>query len=97
LHPAALPDVPTVQQAGMAGYDAASWNAVAAPAGTPAEVVDTPGRANRDAVASSAVRTLLEGLGMRLQAGTPEQARTLLAGEIQRWVEVIRGAKIEAE
>jgi tripartite-type tricarboxylate transporter receptor subunit TctC len=94
---AALPDVPTVQQAGMAGYDVASWNAIAAPAGTPPEVVDTLGRAIRDAVASPAVRTRLEALGMRLQAGTPEQARTLLTGEIQRWAEVIRSAKIEAE
>jgi tripartite-type tricarboxylate transporter receptor subunit TctC len=94
---AALPGVPTVQQAGIAGYDVASWNAVAAPAGTPADVVDTLGRAIRDAVASPAVRTRLEGLGMRLQAGTPEQARTLLASEIQRWAEVIRSAKIEAE
>lgn len=94
---AALPGVPTVQQAGIAGYDVASWNAIAAPAGTPADVVDTLGRAIRDAVASPAVRTRLEGLGMRLQAGTPEQARTLLASEIQRWAEVIRSAKIEAE
>jgi tripartite-type tricarboxylate transporter receptor subunit TctC len=93
----ALPDVPTVQQAGIAGYDVTSWNAIAAPAGTPPEVVDTLGRAIREAVASPAVRSRLEGLGMRLQAGTPEQARALLAGEIRRWGEVIRNARIEPE
>ena len=45
----ALPEVPTVQEAGLAGYDVASWNALAAPAGTPPEVVERLGRAARDA------------------------------------------------
>jgi len=93
----ALPDVPTVGQAGVAGYDVASWNALAAPAGTPPEVIDRLGRAAREAVATPAVREKLGRLGVRLQAGTPADMQALLAAEIRRWGEVIRKAGIEPE
>jgi tripartite-type tricarboxylate transporter receptor subunit TctC len=93
----ALPDVPTVQQAGIAGYDVASWNALAAPAGTPAEVIDRLNRAAREAVASPAVRERLGKLGMRLQGSSPAELQALLVGEIKRWGDVIRTAKIEPE
>ena len=92
-----LPEVPTVRQAGVAGYNVASWNALAAPAGTPPEVIDKLGRAAREAVASSAVQERLGKLGMRLQGSTPAELQALLASEIQRWGAVIRAAKIEPE
>jgi tripartite-type tricarboxylate transporter receptor subunit TctC len=91
----ALPDVPTVQQAGVAGYNVASWNALAAPAGTPPEVIALLGRAARDAVASPAVQDKLVRLGMRLQGSSPAELQTLLASEIQRWGDVIRAARIQ--
>lgn len=94
---AALPDVPTVQQAGVAGYDVASWNAIAAPAGTPPAVVEQLNRAVREAVASPAVQDRLGKAGLRLAAGTPAELQALLAGEIRRWGDVIRAAKIEPE
>jgi tripartite-type tricarboxylate transporter receptor subunit TctC len=93
----ALPDVPTVAQAGVAGYDVASWNALAAPAGTPPEVIERLGRAAREAVASPAVREKLGKLGVRLQASTPAEMQALLGSEIRRWGEVIRKAGIEPE
>lgn len=93
----ALPEVPTVQQAGVAGYDVASWNALAAPAGTPPEVIERLNRAVREAVAAPAVQERLGKLGMRLAAGTPAELQALLAGEVQRWAAVIRAAKIEPE
>ncbi len=93
----ALPQVPTVQQAGVAGYDVASWNALAAPAGTPAGVVETLGRAAREALAVPETRDKLARLGVRVQAGTPSELQALLASEIARWGRVIRAAKIEPE
>jgi tripartite-type tricarboxylate transporter receptor subunit TctC len=93
----ALPDVPTVAQAGVAGYDVASWNALAAPAGTPPEVIDRLGRAAREAVASPAVREKLSRLGVRMQASTPAEMQALLGSETKRWGEVIRKAGIEPE
>lgn len=93
----ALPEVPTVQQAGVAGYDVASWNALAAPAGTPPEVIERLGRAAREAVASAAVREKLGKLGMRLQGSSPAEMQALLGQEIKRWGEVIRKAGIQPE
>jgi tripartite-type tricarboxylate transporter receptor subunit TctC len=93
----ALPDVPTVQQAGLAGYNVASWNALAAPAGTPPEVVAVLQRAVREALSTAAVQDKLGRIGMRLNASTSAELQTLLASEIRRWGEVIRKAKIEPE
>lgn len=92
---ASLPDVPTVQQAGVPGYQVASWNALAAPAGTPPEVVAALNRAAREAVASAAVQDKLGRMGMRLAASSPAELGSLLSSEIRRWGEVIRRAKIE--
>ncbi len=93
----ALPEVPTAQQAGVAGYSVASWNALAAPAGTPPEVLERIGRAAREAIVAPAVQQRLGSLGLRLQGSTGAEMQVLLASEIRRWGEVIRAAKIEAE
>jgi len=93
----ALPDVPTVAQAGLAGYSVASWNALAAPAGTPPAVLAVLGAAVRDALATPALRNKLAPLGVRVQGSTPAELQALLASETQRWGAVIRAAKIEPE
>ncbi|MBL0727857.1 tripartite tricarboxylate transporter substrate binding protein [Piscinibacter sp. HJYY11] len=93
----ALPEVPTAMEAGVAGYNVASWNALAAPAGTPAAVVEVLNRAAREAVASPAVRDKLARLGMRVAASSPAELEKLLASEIDRWSAVIRAARIEPE
>ena len=93
----ALPVVPTAAQAGVANYDVASWNALAAPAGTPPEVIAQLNRAVREAVASQPVQDRLGKLGMRLRAGTPAELQALLSSEIRRWSDVIRAARIEPE
>jgi tripartite-type tricarboxylate transporter receptor subunit TctC len=93
----ALPEVPTVQQAGVAGYQIASWNALAVPAGTPAPVIERLGQAAREALASPAVRERLGKLGMRLEGSTPSELQALMTSEIKRWGELIRAAKIEPE
>ncbi|WP_119155483.1 Bug family tripartite tricarboxylate transporter substrate binding protein [Caldimonas tepidiphila] len=94
---ATLPDVPTVQEAGVPQYDVASWNALAAPAGTPKAVIDKLNAAAREAVASPAVQQRMKELGMRGQTGTPAEQQALLASEIKRWREVITAAKIQPE
>lgn len=93
----ALPDVPTAIEAGVAGYDVSSWNALAAPAGTPPDVIEALHRAAVEAVATPAVQGKLGRLGMRVAASTPAELQRLLGAEIRRWGEVIRAAKIEPE
>jgi tripartite-type tricarboxylate transporter receptor subunit TctC len=93
----ALPGVPTAVEAGLGGYNVASWNALAAPAGTPSNVLGQLNRAVRDALASATVSDRLAALGVRVAASTPDEMERLLAHDIRRWGEVIRAAKIEPE
>jgi len=93
----ALPSVPTAIEAGVAGYNVASWNALAAPAGTPPEVIELLNRTAREALASPAVKDKLAKLGVRVAGSTPAELDRLLASEIERWGTVIRAAKIEPE
>jgi tripartite-type tricarboxylate transporter receptor subunit TctC len=94
---AALPEVPTVKESGLASYDVASWNALAAPARTPRAVVERLQRAALQALAMPSVQSQLQTLGVRAQGGTPERMRQLLSSEIKRWSEVIVQAKIERQ
>lgn len=94
---AGLPDVPTVKESGLAGYAVASWNALAAPKGTPAAVIERLQRAALQALALPTVQSQLRSLGVRAQGGTPEAMRQLLAAEIKRWSAVIVQAKIEQQ
>lgn len=93
----ALPVVPTAIEAGVPGYNVASWNALAAPAGTPPAVIELLNRAAREAVASPAVQDKLGKLGMRVASSSPAELERLLASEIDRWGAVIRAARIEPE
>ncbi|HEX6722073.1 MAG TPA: tripartite tricarboxylate transporter substrate binding protein [Burkholderiaceae bacterium] len=94
---AGLPNVPTVQESGLAGYMAASWNALALPAGTPTPVVLRLHQAAQQALAVPAVQAQLQTLGVRAQGSSPEQLQRLLADEIRRWSQVIQAAQIERQ
>ena len=89
-----LPDVPTVAEAGLPGYQASSWNGVAAPARTPKAVIDKLNREINAAVSSPDVRQRLEQLGVDARAGTPVELRELLDSEIAKWGDVIERAHI---
>jgi tripartite-type tricarboxylate transporter receptor subunit TctC len=94
---AALPEVPTMREAGVADYEVASWNALAAPVKTPQAVIDRLNAAANEALKTPAVADKLLSLGVRPQGGTPAQLQQLLAREIAHWRQVITAAKIEPE
>jgi len=94
---ALLPNVPTVQEEGIARYDVASWNALAVPAKTPKDIVAKLTLAANDALKSPEVVAQLQRLGVRPQGSTPEQMTQLLASEIKRWGDVIKTSKIETQ
>ena len=81
----ALPDVPTMREAGVADYEVASWNALAAPAKTPTAVIERLNAAANEALKNPAVQERLLALGVRAQGGTPQQLQTLLASEVRHW------------
>jgi tripartite-type tricarboxylate transporter receptor subunit TctC len=89
-----LPDVPTVAESGVPGYQASSWNGVAAPAKTPRPVIERLNREVNAALADPEVRKRLSALGVEVRPGTPEALRELLVSEIAKWRAVIERAKI---
>lgn len=92
-----MPEVPTVTESGIADFNVASWNALAAPARTPNEIVARLNKEINAALASPDVRARLAELGVEARGGTPGEARELLANEIRRWSEVIAKAGIERQ
>lgn len=94
---AGLPDVPTVSESGVPGYQASSWNGISAPAKTPKAVIDRLNREITAAVATPAVKQRLQELGVEARASTPEALKELLVAEIAKWRAVIERAKIEKQ
>jgi len=92
-----LPEVPTVAESGVPGYQASSWNGIAAPAKTPKGVVDRLNREVNAAAAAPDVRKRLQDLGVEARAGTPAALGALLVSEIAKWRAVIERAKIEKQ
>ena len=92
-----LKDVPTAVQSGLTNFSAASWNALAAPAKTPKDIVTRLNREVKAALDSPDVKKRLLDLNIDATYSTPEQLATLLAAEIRRWSEVIAKAKIPTQ
>src|SRR5690606_30065656 len=89
-----LPEVPTAKESGVPGFVASSWNAIAAPARTPASVVQRLQREIAASVADPEVQKKLRELNIDPRSSTPEQAAALLASDIRRWSGVIEKAGI---
>lgn len=88
------PDAPTLQEAGVAGYEVTSWNAIFAPAGTPPEIVGRLNAALRETLADPGVKAQLLELGIEARAGAPEEIAGRLRADIEKWRSVIEKAGI---
>ncbi len=89
-----LPDVPTVQESGVPGFDVGSWAGLATTAGTPRAIVDRLNAEMHKALMVPELRARLEGFGGEVRGSTSEEMRNRVAGEIQRWAKVIADANI---
>jgi tripartite-type tricarboxylate transporter receptor subunit TctC len=89
-----LPDVPTVAEAGVPGYEVLSWNGLGAPAATPQPIIETLNKAVREVLAMPDIIKRYADLGITAQASSPEELRQRLASEIKKWSAVIENAKI---
>lgn len=89
-----LPDVPTVHESGVPGFDVSSWNGLGVPAKTPRPVVDRLNRALNEALASSDVKQRLQDQAVDTFPSTPDAYRKHIAAEIAKWTKVIDTAKI---
>ncbi len=94
---AALPEVPTIAEAGVPGYEATTWNGLVAPAGVPKAIVAKLNAELNRALASATLRQRFAVLGAEPVGGSPEQFAALIRKEHAKWGEVIRrsGARID--
>lgn len=94
---AALPEVPTAAEAGVAGYNSAAWFAFLAPRGTPRLIVDRLHREIVAAVADPAVRARFAELGAESLATTPEELGRFISAEIVKWRDITTKAGIKLD
>src|SRR5690606_27589014 len=94
-HNPALPDVPTVQEAGVENYDVTGWNALYAPAGTPEAVIETLHQAVVEVTAMPEIQQTFADLGTVARSNTPEEMAARFEADRQKWADVIESAGIE--
>jgi tripartite-type tricarboxylate transporter receptor subunit TctC len=93
----ATPEIATVTESGVSGYDVVSWNALFAPAGTPPDIIKTLNDTLREILADGDVRKRLLELGIEAKASTPEEIADRLRSDIDKWAKVIEKAGIEKQ
>jgi tripartite-type tricarboxylate transporter receptor subunit TctC len=92
-----LPDVATVDELGIKGFDATTWHGLVAPAGTPKEIIATLHAATLDALKDADVRQQLENLGVDVVGNTPDEFAAYIKSETPKWTAVVKasGAKLD--
>ncbi len=94
---AALPEVPTAEEAGVKGFESAAWFGFLAPKGTPRAVVDRLAKEVAAATADATVRQRFSEFGAEALASTPEEFARYITSEVARWREIIARGNITAE
>jgi len=90
-----IPDLPTMEELGFAGYEATAWFALMAPAGTPKPILDKLHAETVKTLAMTDVRAKLEGLGLQLVGNTPAEMTEIIKTETPAWGKVIKDAGIK--
>jgi tripartite-type tricarboxylate transporter receptor subunit TctC len=92
-----MPDVPTLAEAGMTGYNAGIWIGLLAPAATPPAIVEKLSAAANDALNAEKVRTALQQQGTDPLGGTPKQFADFIRADIEKWVAVLASPSLSGE
>jgi tripartite-type tricarboxylate transporter receptor subunit TctC len=94
---ALMPDIPTMIEGGVPGYEVTSWLAVYAPAGTPRPIIDKLNGWFNQVMANDEFRKSMASINYDLYPGTPEQLEKFHLSELEKWGRLIRAAKIEPQ
>jgi tripartite-type tricarboxylate transporter receptor subunit TctC len=94
---AALPDVPTIAEAGVPGFEAVQWGGLLVRAGTPRDVIAPLHKETTAILRTPEVRERLTTDGNEVVAGTPEEFGALIKAEIVKWARVVKAAGIQLE
>jgi tripartite-type tricarboxylate transporter receptor subunit TctC len=92
-----VPDIPTIDESGLPGFDSWNWFGIFGPAGTPRPIVERLNSEMNRILADSAVRERFHGLGFEITGGTPAEFLAVMQSESQRWSKVIREANVKPE
>ena len=93
----AMPEIPTLEEAGVPGYEASTYVALLAPAGTPRAIINKLNDAAQKALASAAIRDSFARFATVTSGGTPEQLGEFLKHDLAKWKRVIAEANVKAE
>ena len=93
----ALPELPTISEAGFPGFEASTWYALLGPANLPAEIVSSLSNEVRKALSLDDVRERLAALSLEPQSGTPEQLAMALQRDVAKWKKVVDEAGISVQ
>jgi len=91
-----LPDIPTLNEAGVKGFESGTWNAIAAPPKTPPAIVAKLNTAINDVLKSPDVQAKFANINLHAAGGTPAEAKAFIVKETQVWGEVIKEAHVPA-
>lgn len=93
-----LPDVPTVAEQGVPNFEVRSWTALLAPAGTPQPVIDRLNAQVTTALQDTTLRSkLAEATGGDVHASTPKELQATIEGDLKRWAQLVKDAKIQKD
>jgi tripartite-type tricarboxylate transporter receptor subunit TctC len=92
-----FPDMPTMIEAGLPGYEAYTWFGFVVPAGTPSNIVTAINQAMNKGLQDPTVRTRMDNLGINLVGGTPQDFVRHIASEMDKWGSVIRKTGIKPQ
>ena len=93
----AVPEIPTIAESGVPGFEASNWFAVMAPAGTPPDVIARLNAEAARALQAADVREKLAGLGFETQSSTPAELAAFLRRESDKWSKVVKASGARAE
>ncbi len=91
----AAPNLPTIAEAGLPGFDTSGWFGLLAPAGTPREIIERLAAATNEAVKSPDVIAALAPQGFDMEGGTPEEFAAFIADDLAKWSRVAAAAGIK--
>ena len=94
---AVLPEVPTVAESGIPGYEVTAWNALFAPAGTPMAILARLNELTRKNIAQSEAKSVMDAQGLDGDTGTSAELAALVKTELAKWARVIKVAGIKPE
>src|SRR5260370_16043465 len=89
---AVMPDIPTIDELGIKGFDATTWHGLVAPAGTPKDVIDMLYIATTEAIKDPATQRALRDLGVDVIGSSPKEFEDYIKSEIPKWTSVVKAS-----